>query len=67
MSAQEQEMQRRQLMARYQNATPAEQQLIKQQLLAQRQQQYLQQQQLQMAGMAAGQPGMAAYDAQVPQ
>ncbi len=59
-------MQRRQLMARYQNASPAEQQLIKQQLLAQRQQQYLQQQQLQMAGMQGGaQPGMGAYDAQV--
>ena len=64
---QEQEMQRRQLMARYQNASPAEQAIIKQQLLAQRhqQQQNLQQQQMQMAGMPGAQPGMAAYDAQV--
>jgi len=67
---QEQELQRRQLLARYQHASPAEQQLIKQQLIAQQRQQMQQQQQAQMAGMQPGAPygaqaGMAAMDAQV--
>lgn len=66
-------MQRRQLLARYQHASPAERQLIKQQLIAQQQRQQMmqqQQQEAQMAGMQPGAPygaqaGMAAVDAQV--
>ena len=64
---QEQEYQRRQVMARYQSATPLEQERIRQQLMAQRQQQMMQQQGF-MPGLSSSMPGspsMGGLDPQV--
>ncbi len=64
---QDQHYQRQQLMARYQSATPMEQERIRQQLMAQRQQQMMQQQGF-VPGLSSSMPGspiMGGFDSQV--